>query len=76
MSLKMDKITLELTPRQFTILFNHFKQDIGYGVAGTFGDGEDFKYYKGLKVITGKKEYQIAKTILNKMRKEGNKIWV
>jgi len=51
---------IRLTEEQFRVLRHHWKNNIGFGVGGTFGDGEDFMDRYGRK---SKCDYRIAKEI-------------
>lgn len=53
-------ITLKLTEKEAVTLYNHFAQNIQYGVSGTFGDGSDYNDIK---------EFNSAKKILEKIGK-------
>jgi hypothetical protein len=54
----MKNITIELSKKDLAILCKHFSQDIGYGVGGTFGDGENWD---------NKAEFNRANVILRKL---------
>lgn len=58
----MKNVVIELTKAEWSILRKHFSQDISYGYAGTFGDGENYN---------SRAEYTKAKEILYKLEKAG-----
>lgn len=67
-----EKVILTLTRAEFLVLLHHFRNDLNFGVGGTFGDGDNFTYWdtKKDKMVIGTKELRIAERVVEKLENE------
>jgi hypothetical protein len=64
-----DKITIELTRLELSVLLEHWRTNLSYGPGGTFGDGENFIVFSIAEddYVNSKKEYTVGKRIQRKL---------